>query len=542
MIGILGFGAYIPRLRLSRKSVVEANAWYAPQFAAKAKGTRAVANWDEDSITMAVAAARDCLGGDADRSRIRGLIVASCTLPFAERSNAGIVTEALRLDESIDAVDLTGSPRAALSALTTALDTAFTVGPQLVLAADLRHTRAASAQELEFGDGAAALLVGTGEVIAEYLGGGTVSVDFVDHFRVVDAEVDYAWEERWVRDEGIGKLVPRAVVAALADAELTAAAVDHFIFPSTIAKLDVQLAGSCGIRAEAVVDNLAGAIGDTGTPHALLMLAHTLERARPGQVIVVSQFGSGAQALVFRVTAAIGAHATPGGTAPTSTASASAAPASTASASTASASTALASAASASTASARAAPTAPPFRPVKGVGAWLERGVEETSYTKFLAFRQQLTLERGMRGEQDKKTALSTLYRHRRSILGFVAGRCSITGDVHFPPSRISYTPGAPALDTQEPYPLAERQGTVLSWSAEYLSYYPSPPQYYGQVDFDGGGRVLMEFVDVSRGDIESGTRVEMVFRIKDVDEKRGFVRYFWKATPVRVPRPAKVE
>jgi 3-hydroxy-3-methylglutaryl CoA synthase len=489
MLGIVAYGAYIPRLRLSRKAVVQANAWYAPQFAAKSKGTRAVANWDEDSITMAVAAARDCLGSDADRLRIRGLYLASCTVPFAERSNAGIVSEALLLDESIDALDITGSPRAALSALTTALAKVSAAGPQLVLAADLRHTRAASAQELEFGEGAAALLVGIDGVIAEYLGGGTLSVDFVDHFRVVDAEIDYAWEERWVRDEGIGKLMPRAIAAALADSGLDAASVDHFIFPSTISKLDAQLASSCGIRSDAVVDNLAGGIGDTGTAHALLMLAHTLERARPGQVILLSQFGSGAQALVFRVTAAVAA-----------------------------------------------------FRPVKGVGAWIARGVEETSYTKFLAFRQQLALERGMRGEQDKKTALSTLYRHRRAILGFVAGRCSITGEVHFPPSRISYTPGAPALDTQEPYPLAERQGTVLSWSAEYLSYYPSPPQYYGQVDFDGGGRVLMEFVDVSRGDIESGTRVEMVFRIKDFDERRGFVRYFWKATPIRAPAVAKVE
>jgi 3-hydroxy-3-methylglutaryl CoA synthase/uncharacterized OB-fold protein len=500
MLGIVGYGAYIPRLRLSRKAVVQANAWYAPQFAAKAKGTRAFANWDEDSITMAVAAARDCLGSDADRARIRGLYLASCTVPFVERSNAGIVGEALLLDETIDAIDITGSQRAALSAVTLALAKAQRAGEQLVLAADLRQARAASAQELEFGDGAAALLLGTEGVIAEYLGGATLSVDFVDHFRSADAEVDYAWEERWVRDEGVGKLMPRAIGAALADAGIDAAAVDHFIFPSTIAKLDAQLAGTCGIRSEAVVDNLQGRIGDTGTAHGLLMLAHTLERATPGQVILVSQFGSGAQALLFRVTGA-----------------------------------ALAAADRTTTVGA-----APVVRPVKGVGAWLARGIEETSYTKFLAFRQQLILEKGMRGEQDKKTALSTLYRHRRSILGFVAGRCSITGEVHFPPSRISYTPGAPALDTQQPYPLSERRGTVLSWSAEYLSYYPSPPQYYGQVDFDGGGRVLMEFVDVSKGEIESGTRVEMVFRIKDVDERRGFVRYFWKATPVRAPAAAK--
>jgi 3-hydroxy-3-methylglutaryl CoA synthase len=483
MLGIVGYGAYIPRLRLSRKAVVQANAWYAPQFAAKAKGTRSVANWDEDSITMSVAAARDCLGGDADRAHIRGLYLASCTAPFAERSNAGIVGAALRFDEAIDAVDVGGSQRAALCAITMALAQAPAAGAQLVLASDLRQTRPASAQELDFGDAAAALLVGTENVIAEYLGGGTVSVDFVDHFRVADAEIDYAWEERWVRDEGIGKLVPRAVAAALAAAKLDAGAVDRFIFPCTIAKLDAQLADACGIRREAVVDNLAAAVGDTGAAHAVLMLAHTLEHAAPGTIIVVSQFGSGAQALVFRVTAATAA-----------------------------------------------------FRPVKGVGSWVAGGVEETSYTKFLAFRRQIALERGMRGEQDKKTALSTLYRHRKSILGFVAGRCSITGDVHFPPSRISYTPGAPARDTQTPYPLAEREGTVLSWSAEYLSYYPAPPQYYGQVDFDGGGRVLMEFVDVSRGDVESGTRVEMVFRIKDVDERRGFVRYFWKATPVRSP------
>jgi 3-hydroxy-3-methylglutaryl CoA synthase len=487
MLGIVGYGAYVPRLRLARMAVVQANAWYAPQLAAKAQGTRSVANWDEDSITMSVAAARDCLGGDADRRRIRGLYLASCTAPFAERSNAGVVGEALLLDESIEAVDIAGSQRAALAAITLALAKAPAAGAQLVLAGDLRQTRPASAQELDFGDAAAALLIGSENVIAEYLGGGTVSVDFVDHFRVADAEVDYAWEERWVRDEGLAKLVPRAVAAALAAAGLDAAAVDHFIFPCTIPKFDAQLAAACGIPRDAVVDNLAAHIGDTGAAHAVLMLAHTLERAVPGEIIVVSQFGSGAQALVFRVTAAVAA-----------------------------------------------------FRPVQGVGAWIARGVEETSYTKFLAFRQQLVLERGMRGEQDKKTALSTLYRHRRSILGFVAGRCAKTGEVHFPPSRISYTPGAPALDTQTPHPLAERRGTVLSWSAEYLSYYPAPPQYYGQVDFDGGGRVLMEFVDVSRGDVESGARVEMVFRIKDVDEKRGFVRYFWKAAPVRAPAVAK--
>lgn len=104
---------------------------------------------------------------------------------------------------------------------------------------------------------------------------------------------------------------------------------------------------------------------------------------------------------------------------------------------------------------------------------------------------------------------------------------------MHFPPSRISYDQGKPLQDTQKPHKLAERRGQVLSWSAESLSFHRAPPHQYGQVDFEGGGRILMEFTDVAKGDVASGTEVEMVFRIKDIDELRGFTRYFWKATPV---------
>lgn len=480
MIGITAYGGYVPRLRLSRQAAAQANAWYAPQFAGR-KGTRAFANWDEDSITMAVAAARDCLGPGEDRSRVRAVLLASDTLPFAERLNAGVVAGALTLDEGIEAIDLGGSQRAALGAVAQAVARVRAgEGDTLVLAADNRRTRAGSAQELEYGDAAAAVLIGRDKVLAEYLGSGTVTADFVDHFRAAGEDVDYHWEERWVRDEGIARLVPRAVGAALKQAGVDAAGVDHFIFPSTFARMDQQLAKTCGIRAEAVADTLADTVGDSGLPHGLLLLAHVLERARPGQTIVLAQFGGGAQALVFRVTDAIDG-----------------------------------------------------FRPARGVGQWLARGAEERSYTKFLSFKGQLALERGMRGEQDRKTALSTAWRHHEALLGLVGGRCEVTGSVHFPPSRLSYD-ARPLQDTQKPYKLADRPARILSWSAEYLSWHPAPPHHYGQIDFEGGGRILMDFTDLDVGEVDTGTPMEMVFRIKDVDERRGFTRYFWKATPVR--------
>jgi len=481
-VGIVAYGGYLPRLRLERKAVAQANAWFAPQFLSRATGTRSLANWDEDSITMSVAAARDCLTS-RDRSSIGSVVLASGTLPFAERLNAGVVCAALSLDESVSACDVTGAQTAALSGLSQAFAKAqIDSNEVLLLAADNRKTRAASSAELDYGDGAAALLIGTRDVLAELLGQYALTTDFIDHFRIDGEDIDYHWEERWVRDEGIGKLVPKVITEALAKAQLKPEQVDSFIFPSTFAKIQVQLAKQCGIRPDSVVDVLADRVGDTGVAHGLLLLSHVLESARPGQVILLAQFGSGAQAFVFRVTAAISN-----------------------------------------------------FKSRIGIAGWLARGVSEGNYTRFLAYKQQLELERGMRGEQDKKTALTTAYRHRRALLGFVAGRCRDSGNVHFPPSRLSYTPGAPALDTQEPHPLADRNGVVLSWSAESLSFYMAPPHHYGQIDFEGGGRVLMEFTDVSAGEVTTGARMEMVFRIKDIDALRGFKRYFWKATPARV-------
>ncbi len=356
---------------------------------------------------MAVAAARDCLGA-MDRTTCAGaVLLASATLPFAERLNAGVVAGALDLDESVAALDLTGSQTAALSGFAQAAALAAAgSGPVLLTAADARRTRAASSSELDYGDGAAAFLLGKDRPIAEILAQASITVDFVDRFRLAGQDIDYHWEERWVRDEGIGKIMPRAIAQALSESGVEAAKVDRFIFPSTFAKIDAVLAKKCGIAPEVVVANLADKVGDTGVAHGLLLLAQVLETATPGQIIVLAQFGSGARVLVLRVTEHIKS-----------------------------------------------------FKPRLGVSGWLDRGVIENSYTRFLVYKDQLQVERGMRGEQDKKTALTTAYRHRRAILGLVAGRCSVTGQVHYPPSRYSYTQGAPALDTQEPLPAGGAAG-----------------------------------------------------------------------------------
>jgi len=104
-VGLSAWGAYAPRLRLQRKAVTAANAWIAPNLAGKSKGERAMANWDEDSLTMAVEAARDALGPGDDRGYVDAVYFASSTAPFADRLNAGIVSAALALESSAASAD-----------------------------------------------------------------------------------------------------------------------------------------------------------------------------------------------------------------------------------------------------------------------------------------------------------------------------------------------------------------------------------------------------------------------------------------------------
>lgn len=475
--GILAFGAYIPRRRLQRTAIHAANKWFAPGLGGLAKGERAAANWDEDSITMAVEAARDCLAG-FDRARVQGLTLASTTLPFADRLNAGVVKEALNLSDDAAASDVTGSLRAATSALMQALEGDRT---RLVTAADLRKTHAASEGELIYGDAAAAVLVGQGDVVARVLHLHSSTVDFVDHFRQSGQPYDYGWEARWVRDEGYTKLLGGAIAAALKGAGLGGDAIRHAVIPVTAKGVAEGLAKKIGLAAEAVLDPLGATVGDSGAAHPLLLLCAALERAEPNDRIIVAGFGQGADVLILEATEAL-----------------------------------------------------PRLAPRRGVAGHLGDREEDTNYMRFLFHRGVLDVERGMRAEMDQKQPGTTLYRNRKAVLGLVGGRDVKTGTVQFPKSDIGVNPNDRSTGQQGDYPLAEKRARIVTYTADSLTYSPDPPTHYGTIDFEGGGRMVVEFAEATPDDVEVGAEMRMVFRIKAQDETRHFTKYFWKAVPVR--------
>ena len=306
MVGITAFGGYVPKLRLARQAIVDAHVWADPSLAGKAKGERAMCNWDEDAVTMAVEAARACLNGDA--SAPGAIYFASTSAPFADRQNAGIVSTALSLPEGIASLDIASSQKAGVSALLQGIG-AVRGGlyeSALVVASEKRRVQAGSPGELAYGDGAAALTVGQEGVLAEFVAAQSSTVDFIDHFRGATEAYDYTWEERWIRDEGLAKIAPPCIEQALAKAGLDAGAVDHFIMPSTIGRAVAGIAHKVGITKGAVADNLHGVMGASGAAHPLVMLLHVLEtQAKPGQTIVLSSFGQGCDVLVLRATAAL---------------------------------------------------------------------------------------------------------------------------------------------------------------------------------------------------------------------------------------------
>jgi uncharacterized OB-fold protein len=163
--------------------------------------------------------------------------------------------------------------------------------------------------------------------------------------------------------------------------------------------------------------------------------------------------------------------------------------------------------------------------------AWPEAGTT-CAYPRYLALSGLLELDRGMRAEVDKGTAMTVAYRHRDLVLNLVGGRCARCGTCQIPRTDVCVNPECGTVGTQAPHSFAESSGAVVTWSADRLTFSPDPPAYYGMIDFAEGGRLLMDFTDIVAEGLEVGTPMRMVFRIKDYDQRRGFARYFWKAAP----------
>ncbi len=437
------------------------------------KGTRTAAAYDEDTTTMAVEACRQALRSVPEVAP-DALWFSTVTPAYVDKTNATAVHAALRLDRDITAVDFGGAARSAVGSLLAALRSNDTV---VVAAADQRTGLPGSADEAAGGDGAATLVVGddtAGTVIAELLGTGSASSEFLDRWRAPGEPRSKQWEEKF----GEISYVPAGLDAwltALKAADLSADQVDRVVVSGLHARAAKSLTRKLGLAEGVLADDLSATVGNTGAAHASLLLASVLDDAEPGQVVVVVSLADGADVVVFRATDAIAGYANGASVADQIAASG------------------------------------------------------DIAYAKFLAARGLLAIEPPRRPEP-ARTSSSAAARGSEWKFGFVAAQDRESGAVHMPPGRVSMVGGN--VDDMEPLPMADEQGTIVTFTVDRLAYSPSPPVIFAVVDFDGGGRLPVELTDVDVDDVAIGGRVAMTFR--RLSSSDDIHNYFWKARPVR--------
>ncbi len=477
MIGIKSFGAYIPRYRMNRKVIAQAIGWFSP---VGGKGERAVANFDEDAITMAVAAGMDCLG-DLDNSHIDALYLASTTLPYKERQNAGIVSAALALKDDVHTADVTSSVKSGTAALIAAFNAVKAQNAQeaMVAATDMRLGKPASPEESAFGDGAAAFLVSDKDVVASFEGSYSLSYDFVDIRRDEKDRFGKTWEPRWVRDEGYFKMIPEVISGLLKKYNLDIKDFSKVIYPCPNSRDAAAMAKKLGMDPSQITDDLQTVVGNTGSAYAPMMFVNALQEAKPGDKILVASFGNGCDALYFQVTDKI-----------------------------------------------------KQLKHIKGVKGYLNIRADLTNYIQYLVFRDILPVETGIRGEHVPPTQLSQTWRLRDTIMGLYGCKCQKCGTPQYPVSRVCVNPDCEAVDQMELYRFANRKGTVISYTSDNLAFTPNPPQSYCIIDFEGGGRNQFDFTDCNPSQLSVGMSVTMTFRRKYYDANRSIYFYYWKAVP----------
>jgi 3-hydroxy-3-methylglutaryl CoA synthase len=481
MVGIRSYGGYVPRYRLNKMIVFGGMGWINPANIMNAQGEKAVANFDEDSVTMATTAAIDCVTGFG-REEIGGVYFASTTSSYKERLCANLVAGALAADESIRTADFAGGLKAGTTALIAALDAvgAGSANNIVVSAADCRLGKMGSVQELMFGDGAGSMMVGDKDVIAEFKGSFSTGHDFVDHFRGSEAKYDRQWEERWIRDIGFGQFVPEAINGLCEKCGVAPTDFAKIIYPCYYGGARKKINKTLGFEPDKVQDNMQAIIGDCGTAQPLMMLAKALDEAKPGDKLLVVSYGSGCDALYFEVTDNI---------------------------------TKLA--------------------PRRSITGSLAKRADLDNYIKYLVWRRMVPADTGLRGEEQKWTRWTLQWRTRKVILGMEASRCTKCGTQQFPPQRICVNPECGAIDEMERVIVSDKGGKVFSFTSDMLAASANPPAMYGAVDINGGGRYVFDFTDCAIDDLAVGKSVDFSFRIKYYDAMRDITNYFWKAVPV---------
>ncbi|MFC2014776.1 hydroxymethylglutaryl-CoA synthase family protein [Chloroflexota bacterium] len=466
MTGITSYGAYVPLRRLGKGTM----GW-------RAENEKAVAYYDEDSLTMAVAATIDCMG-DIDRSTIDGLYAASTTLPYKEKLAATTIAYAADLRRDIQTIDCTDSLRAGTGALRMAVDSvkAGSVDKLMVTASDCRLGPPRSQFDMTFGDGAAAFIVGKENVIATIEASYSESNELLDMWRGDTSKYLHTWEERWVQEEGYLKVLPQVIGNFFKKFGLNPEEITKVAYYGPNPRRHSQMGKTLGFKPEQIQDPLFNTIGNTGTASTLMMLIAALEDAKPGDTILCASYGDGVDVLLIKVTDEIAKM---------------------------------------------------------GKRRAIKQNVAcktiFPSYDDYLGFHHQTGDPEAGGGP-----SASSVAREREAIYPLHGSKCRVCGTIQYPPQRVCTK--CKTKDEFDRFRLSDKKAKIFTRVLDYAAPVPryDSPSVDILIDWECGGRALFTLTDKKSkpDEVPIGMELEMTFR--KLRASGGIHHYFWKAMPLR--------
>jgi len=467
LVGIAAYGAYVPRHRLGAGT----SGWNA--------GTeRSAANFDEDSVTMAVAAGLDCLRG-RDRQTVDGLIFATTTPPYAEKQCAAIIAEAMDLRREIFSADVTDVLRAGTTGLKAALDSvaAGSAKQVLVIASDSRQGAPKGDIERNSGDGAAAFLVSQEDVIASLDGFYSITDNMLDNWRSAQDQFVRSWEDRFITEEGLERILGEALSGYFQQQGTGAGDVAKIALYAPDGRRHTQLARGLGFSDEQVQDSLFGRLGNTGAAFPLMLLAAALEQAESGQLLLTVSYGDGSDVVGLRTTPAISEA-----------------------------------------------------KVAMGVTGYLDSKLMLDDYETYAGWRNVWITDSSARRPMPASPSATALWREGDRNVRLYGATCDKCGYVQYPPQRVCVE--CQTKDESTPVRLSDKPGTVFTYSMDYIAGAVDTPLVIAAVDFEGGGRMLCMMTDRALEEVAIDMPVEMSFRKLRV--VNGIHNYYWKAIPKR--------
>lgn len=431
-------------------------------------GTKAVANYDEDPLTMAVEASLDVVGDGADIDR---LCFASTSAPYREKQVASMIATACDLPRTVGVSDFTGSVRASTAALRGALEAVASGGARgvVVAAADMRLAAPESDLEPLLGDGAAALRVGRENVLAEFIGAASVAEEFTHFWRTEEQRFVQAFEGRFSNTYGYTRDMSEALTTVLRRAEVPPERVSALALFTPDAHIAAAVAKNIGCGPSVVDQRIVERVGVTGTPDPFLGMILAFGRTAPGDFVLVGSYGEGADALLFRATEVLRAYSPP-----------------------------------------------------HAIAQQLERFAELPSYEKYLKYRRVVPTD-----PPGEPVPNVLEFQELRQDVRLYGSRCLACGLVQYPMARVCLQCGA--RDKMADQKLAHR-GRVFTFTVDHLSVNIEHPLPMAVVDLDGGGRLYLQVTDAGPEDVHVGAVVELCFR--RLHDGGGNYNYFWKAKP----------